>query len=53
MNAELRKNVKNDFEKDFLKLMNNAVKQRIVQLLRIMQEKTMENVRNHSNIKLV
>ena len=53
MNAELRKNVKNDFEKDFLKLMNNAVKQRIVQLLRIMQEKTMENVRKHSNIKLV
>ena len=53
MNAELRKNVKNDFEKDFLKLMNNAVKQRIVQLLRIMQVKTMENVRKHSNIKLV
>ena len=53
MNVELRKNAKNNFEKIFFKLMNNAVKQRIVQLVRIMQEKTMENVRKHSNIKLV
>ena len=42
MNTELRKNTKDNFEKDFFEIMNNTV-----------FEKTMKNVRQHRGINLV
>ena len=42
LDAEKRMNAANDFEKDFFKLMINSV-----------YEKTMENLRNRINMRLV
>ena len=43
MNTDLKKKAKNDFEKDFFKLMNNSV----------VWKQNMENARKHRDIELI
>ena len=44
MNTDLRKKTKTDFQKDFLKLMNNVVFGRNIDILNLSQQKEEETI---------
>ena len=51
MNTELRKGAKNDFEKNFLKLMNNAVFGKMIEIKLVVTEQRIKNLVFEPNYK--